>query len=212
MAPWADQPFTLIPIKSIKPSASLDTLFIASEMANAHNGLIRSLNSMYLQAPYVTQEADIQDLLQFAIFWESWIEEHHLGEERFFFPEVARITGQKDIMDANIEQHHAFLPGMQAFLAYVKECKKENSAEKYDKVKFVQLIDSFGPLLAKHLADEIETLLALENYDTKAIKEAFIKFDLKMREGDKVYHLALGLKTKLINAGRIVSYSPWEQR
>jgi hypothetical protein len=108
MAPWADQPFHLIPIKTIKPSATPDSLFIASEMANAHNGLIRSLNSMYLQAPYVTQEADVQDLLQFAIFWESWIEEHHLGEEKFFFPEVARITGQEDIMDTNIEQHHAF--------------------------------------------------------------------------------------------------------
>jgi hypothetical protein len=82
-----------------------------------------------------------------------------------------------------------FLPGMQAFLAYVKECKKEDGPEKYDRVKFVQLIDSFGPLLAKHLADEIETLLGLENYDTKAIKEAYIKFDLKMREGDKVYLL-----------------------
>lgn len=155
-------------------------------MANAHNGLIRSLNSMYLQAPYVTEDADIQDLLQFAIFWQSWIEEHHLGEEKFFFPDVARITGQKDIMDSNIEQHHAFLPGMQAFIAYVKECKKANSTKGFDKVEFIQLIDSFGPLLAKHLADEIETLLGLEKYDIKAIKNAYIRFDLKLREGDKV--------------------------
>jgi hemerythrin-like domain-containing protein len=186
MAPWADQPFPLIPIKSIKPSANLDALYIATEMANAHNGLIRSLNSLYLQAPYVTEEADIQDMLQFAIFWESWIEEHHLGEEKFFFPDVARITGQKDIMDNNIEQHHAFLPGMQAFLAYVKECKKENGVQNFDRAKFVQLIDSFGPLLVKHLADEIETLLGLEKYDIKAVKKAYINFDLKMREGDKV--------------------------
>jgi hemerythrin-like domain-containing protein len=186
MAPWADQPFPLIPIKSIKPSANLDALYIATEMANAHNGLIRSLNSLYLQAPYVTEEADIQDMLQFAIFWESWIEEHHLGEEKFFFPDVARITGQKDIMNINIEQHHAFLPGMQAFLGYVKECRKENDVQKFSRVKFLQLIDSFGPLLAKHLADEIETLLGLEKYDIKAVKKAYINFDLKMREGDKV--------------------------
>lgn len=111
MAPWTDRPFPLIPIKSTKPSASPDALYIASEMANAHDGLIRSLNSMYIQAPYVTGDADIQDLLQFAIFWESWIEEHHLGEEKFFL-DVARIIEQKDIMDTNIEQHHAFLPGM----------------------------------------------------------------------------------------------------
>jgi hemerythrin-like domain-containing protein len=125
----------------MKPSASPDALYIAGEMANAHNGLIRSLNSMYLQAPYVTEDADIQDLLQFAIFWESWIEKHHLGEEKLFFPDVVRITGQKDIMDTNIEQHHAFLSGMQGFLAYVKECKNGKSAEKYDSE--VYAIDRF---------------------------------------------------------------------
>jgi hemerythrin-like domain-containing protein len=165
MASWADQPFPLIPIKSVKLSASPDALYIAGEMDNVDNGLIRSLNSMYLQASYVTEDADIQDLLQFAIFWESWIEKHHLGEEKLVFPDVARIIGQKDIMDTNIERHHAFLSGMQGFLAYVKECKNGNSVEKYDRVKFMQLIDSFGPLLAKHLADEIETLLELEKYE-----------------------------------------------
>lgn len=186
MAPWADEPFHLISIKSIDPSASLDALFIASEMANAHNGLIRPLNSMYLQAPYVTKAADVQDLLQFAIFWESWIEEHHHGEEEYFFPEVARITGEDGIMERNIEQHQAFMPGMQAFLAYVKECKKHESAQKFESATFLRLIDSFGPALAQHLHDEIDTLLALEKYDTRAIKLAYVSFDLQMRQGDKV--------------------------
>ena len=59
----------------------------------------------------------------------------------------------------------------------------------------MQLIDSFGPLLVKHLADEIETLLELEKYDIKAIKEAYIHFDLKMREGDKVFISHQGMRT-----------------
>jgi hypothetical protein len=114
-------------------------------------------------------------------------------------------------MDTNIEQHHAFLPGMQDFLTYVKECRKENGIEKFDKVKFVQLIDSFGPLLAKHLADEIETLLDLEKYDIKAIKEAYIGFDLKMREGDKVYLSYRRMKTWLTPVGNIVPSGSWKQ-
>jgi len=85
-----------------------------------------------------------------------------------------------------MKQHHAFRPGMRAFLAYVEECEKGNSAERFDSVKFLRLIDSFRPLLLKHLADEIETLLELEKYDIKAIKGAYIRFDLKMREGNKV--------------------------
>jgi hypothetical protein len=59
----------------------------------------------------------------------------------------------------------------------------------------MQLIDSFGPLLAKHLTDEIETLLELEKYDIKAIREAYIRFDLKMREGDKVCISRRGVRT-----------------
>jgi hypothetical protein len=38
-------------------------------VANAHNMLIRCLNSIYLQAPYVKEEGDIQDLLQYSLFW-----------------------------------------------------------------------------------------------------------------------------------------------
>jgi hypothetical protein len=73
MAPWADQPFNLIPIKSLK-SSSEDAKWVASEMAYAHNGLLRVLNSIYSQAPYVKLEADIHDLLQYSIFWVDWIE------------------------------------------------------------------------------------------------------------------------------------------
>jgi len=43
-------------------------------VANAHNMLIRCLNSIYLQAPYVKEKADIQDLLQYSLFWEKWIQ------------------------------------------------------------------------------------------------------------------------------------------
>jgi aspartate carbamoyltransferase regulatory subunit len=38
-------------------------------VTNAHNMLIRCLNSIYLQAPYVREEADVQDLLQYSLFW-----------------------------------------------------------------------------------------------------------------------------------------------
>lgn len=79
MAPWADQPFALIPVKSLK-SSSDDAKYMASEMALAHNGLLRTLNSIYNQAPYVRLDSDIHDLLQYSIFWVDWIEgnqDHH---------------------------------------------------------------------------------------------------------------------------------------
>ena len=105
--PWADQSFSLIPTSNVtKPTASNDAIYVADGMANAHTMLIRCLNSIYLQAPYVKEEADIQDLLQYSLFWEEWLHGHHYGEEKVFFSEVEKVTGQKGIMDRNIEQHH----------------------------------------------------------------------------------------------------------
>jgi hypothetical protein len=85
--PWADQPFALIPTSKVtKPNASAEMTLISDNsmltvsrpldisnwaipVANAHNMLIRCLNSFYLQAPYVKEEADIQDLVQYSLHW-----------------------------------------------------------------------------------------------------------------------------------------------
>lgn len=51
-----------------------------SLVANAHNMMIRALNSIYLQAPYIKEETDIRDLLQYSLFW--------LVINNFFFEEL----------------------------------------------------------------------------------------------------------------------------
>ncbi len=78
-------------------------------------------------------------------------------------------------MEVNIEQHHTFTPGIAAFKEYAIECRKKDSATKFDGLEFQRKIDAFAPALAKHLAEEINTLLSLEKYDVKKIKETFVK-------------------------------------
>jgi hypothetical protein len=55
-------------------------LMANSLVANAHNMMIRALNSIYLQAPYIKEETDIRDLLQYSLFW--------LVINNFFFEEL----------------------------------------------------------------------------------------------------------------------------
>lgn len=67
---WADQPFKLIPtmvMREVKVNPTVS--YIANEMVLAHNCMIRSLNSMYLQAPYLKSDADSRDLLLYAKVW-----------------------------------------------------------------------------------------------------------------------------------------------
>jgi hemerythrin-like domain-containing protein len=181
---WADQPFPLVPTcKSLKPKASPDAIFIADGMANVHNSLIRCLNSMYQQAPYVSLPTDVKDLLLYAKFWLELVHHHHSMEEDELFPAVARIAGKQGIMDVNIEQHRMFGAGMTEFAKYVKACTE---GEPFEERRFRGLIDSFGTELSKHLGDEIVTLLALDVYDIKAVREEYDNFDSKMRSGPKV--------------------------
>lgn len=90
-------------------------------------------------------------------------------------------------MELNVEQHQAFAPGLEAFMAYVKDCvKTDGLGKKYDAQEFRRLIDAFGTELASHLGQEIETLLALERYDVKVLKGEFKRWDAMQQQGDKV--------------------------
>jgi hypothetical protein len=79
-------------------------------------------------------------------------------------------------MDQNVEQHHAFLPGMESWTQYASDCMKKEATEKFDAVHFTKLIDEFSPKLVVYLAEEIQTLLALDKYDIAAVKAAWLKF------------------------------------
>lgn len=182
--PWADSPFNLIPTPGRGEAVNKlpVPIWIAREMTCAHNGILRGLNSIYQQSIYVTKPEDINDLLKYTEFWCGWIREHHDAEEEFYFPEVERLTGVKGLMEANVEQHHAFMPGLEAFSRFAME----TSIEEYDGVKLRAIVDSFGETLTKHLTDEIGTLLELKAYDGAVMKKVYEEFDLKLRAGDKV--------------------------
>ena len=186
--PWADQPFSLIHTSKVtKVTGSKDAIYISDGMAAIHNMIIRGLNSIYLQAPYVNKEEDIQDLLQYSLFWEIFVHDHHDGEETVFFPEVEKVTGVKGIMDRNIEQHHIFEPGMKLWGEYAADCMKKEGSEKFDVSKFKALIDGFAPALVQHLTDEIPTMLSLDKYDMVGIRKSWDLWDKHMQsKGDMV--------------------------
>lgn len=132
-------------------------------MSNIHNVIIRGLNSILLQAPYITEPRDQQDMILYAHALCLLIHEHHKTEETLFFPLIEQATGVTDIMEKNVVQHEVFAPGLHHFDTYVKQMV--NGVAKYDAKKLVGLVESFAPSLTTHLTDEISTLMGLETYD-----------------------------------------------
>ena len=148
-------------------------------MCFAHNIIFRTLNAIALQYAQLTLPTDISDFLVYCQCFHEAVHEHHHHEETDFFPVIEAYTGEKGIMDTNLEQHHAFEEGLKRFGEYVYSVK----AEEWDRERFKGLLDSFLPALTTHLREEIQTLLDLDKYGGEKLKKAFSDMEKKILNG-----------------------------
>lgn len=179
--PWADQPYTLISTHPFSKDTSHSAYYVATQMALAHNSILRGLNAIYIQAPHIPRDA-IQDFLTYCQCWCESMHHHHDGEEEKFFPSIEKISGVKGLMEKNVEQHRAFTPGFEAFQEYASTCR----VEEYQGARVRCLIEAFGEPLSRHLYDEIDTLWALDKYDSDRIRQAYKDFEKVVMAGDSV--------------------------
>ncbi|KAK3716324.1 hypothetical protein LTR37_006474 [Vermiconidia calcicola] len=184
---WADEPNALIPTAPFSQDSSHEAYYVATQMALAHNGIIRGLNSIYLQAPRIPRK-DLDTIRDFLTYCQCWCESmhhHHDAEEAEFFPSIERIAKSPGLMTRNVEQHRAFTPGFEAFQEYASTCR----AEDYDGQRLRSLIEDFAEPLTRHLRDEIDTLRALDVYDSGSIRQAYERLEKLLMATDN-YRIA----------------------
>ncbi|KAK4552627.1 hypothetical protein LTR86_010271 [Recurvomyces mirabilis] len=186
-AQWADSPYTLISTKAFSSDTSHSANYVATQMALAHNGMLRGLNSIYLQAANLPAKDHtvIKDFLTYCQCWSESMHHHHDAEEAEFFPSIEKISGEKGLMEKNVEQHRAFTPGFETFQKYAETCPPVD----YDGQRMRKLVEDFAESLSKHLHDEIETLLALKEYDSIEIRKAYKRFEKILMNTDN-YRIA----------------------
>ena len=165
-------------------------------MALAHNGILRGLNAIYLQAPHLPRNDlnVVQDFLTYCQCWCESMHHHHDAEEMDFFPSIEQISNTPGLMERNVEQHRAFTPGFDAFQEYSRTCP----AKDYDRHKMRSLIEAFAEPLTRHLHDEIGTLRALDVYDSGRIRQAYGRFEKRMRTTDNVSCTLTMIKSSFI--------------
>jgi hypothetical protein len=153
-------------------------------MALAHNGMIRGLNSIFLQAPNIptSDQTTVRDFLTYCQCWCESMHHHHDAEEAEFFPSIESISGVKGLMEHNVEQHRAFTPGFDVFYEYAKTCAPTD----FEGAKVKSLVEGFAEPLTRHLHDEIETLRALKAYDSVKVKDAYKRFEKLLMATDNV--------------------------
>lgn len=128
-------------------------------MALVHNVIIRGMNSIYLQCEYVTNQM-APSFLSYCQCWTEFIQNHHGCEEVAYFPIIEEAVGVEGLSEGNLEQHDAFLAGLQEFEKYVYHIPPNQ----YDGRKIIELLDSFATTLQSHLTDEVIWILALSRF------------------------------------------------
>ena len=180
---WADTPFELVPLPERTPGevshlhlplqllnsvqdshAAIDG---ATEMAHLHNCLLRGLNSVYLQAPKVSKESDVKDLLFYVTTWTKLLHHHHHEEETFFFPSLEKLAKDPNLMQDSEREHREFA----AALATLQRYAEETDAEAYRWEDLKRVIDDLVPSLKKHLYNEIKVLQNLQHLDSVELRK-----------------------------------------
>jgi len=211
MAPvFADHPFPLIntPHSQLPDGTKPDACDeVGSHMVLVHNMLLRGLNSIYLQAPHISKVDEIP-FCKYIQIWYMILHHHHSGEEADIFPIVDQIVGEKDVMAANVEQHHAFQPGLDAFMAYVRDC--EAGKQVYDGDRIMALIDAFGKILSNHLAEEIPTILALRRFGADKLEPLPKLLDEQGGKAMQTLGLAAELPWAFVNIDRQFENGRWK--
>ncbi|KAJ5805924.1 uncharacterized protein N7503_003526 [Penicillium pulvis] len=195
---WADGPWPLIET----PSKTQDTskhasIYIANEMAFAHNAMLRGLNSLYLQVD-LSDPKDISDFLFFLRSWAGWVSHHHVLEEERMFPQFEEAMKQPNFLQGNVEEHHIFQPVLKKLLAYA-----DIKPEEYQASTVRSLIEEMAPSFREHLAHEITSLLSMAPYDSQALLKVYKGCEAEASRQDKfvVPPMVLGLRDITFEGG-----------
>lgn len=66
---------------------------------------------------------------------------HHHHEEKYLFPSIEEYIGKRGLMEGNVNQHHAFYPGLHAFRDY----SQQTAPEDFNDDTLLSLIADFAP-------------------------------------------------------------------
>lgn len=159
-------------------------------MAHAHNVIIRGLNSIVQQAPYVPSSSDqgydatdVKDLLFYVQSWVKMVNHHHWVEESFIFPEMEKVSGRPGLMDDPRHQHELFHPGMERLLGY---CSATTPEEYRWEGGMKDIIDSFSKELTDHLYAEIDVMLKLNDLDSLGMGQAWDKAETIAKQAGNI--------------------------
>ncbi|KAH7026411.1 uncharacterized protein B0I36DRAFT_330599 [Microdochium trichocladiopsis] len=176
---WADVPFALIqtPLTKLGGNVHHPAAHMANESAHLFNAMLRGLNAIYQQAPYVQTSADVADFNFLVHSWAAWVIHHMDLRGSSLFPSLEaallkpvpgyrheQVLQQQSTTDASagaqlhlvsdlLHEHSAFVPCLHRVLELAE--KAHLQPETYSSSELVSLLVELGPHMQAHLARQV---------------------------------------------------------
>ncbi|KAK8115960.1 hypothetical protein PG984_012462 [Apiospora sp. TS-2023a] len=163
--PWADEPWPLFETPGKTHNKAHPAIHIANETAHTYNAMFRGINSIFLQAPFVTAAQDVSDFLFLAHCLGCWIAQHHKTLYSRVYPKYEAIFGQPGALAASSpsqpeEEDLSFLPVLEALICYAAETQSQ--PQTYDSAVLLGLLDNLAPGLHAHAFAQIVKAISME--------------------------------------------------
>ncbi|KAK0730200.1 hypothetical protein B0H67DRAFT_25699 [Lasiosphaeris hirsuta] len=159
-SPWADGPMRLVTTPHFLTKKTDIFTSGATHMALLHNSIIRSYNSIFLQAPLVLSQ-DKADFIGYSLAWYRFVKSHHDDEEANLFTKVEELLEDKTVFDESHKEHESFLAGLAEFEKYLSGLA---SPADFSGEELVRIMGTFQANFENHFHSEISTIAKLAEH------------------------------------------------
>jgi hypothetical protein len=180
-------------------------------MAMVHNSIIRGYNSIYNQAPHIS-DADKSHFVGYCLTWHKFLKSHADNEDVSLFPYTEKLLKDTGIWEESHKEHgkitsqicrvrttryrssdlitcvlDAFEPGLAKFREYLVSLK---SPVEFSGARLLDIMGSFQEPLGIHLQSEINTIASFASHPNRpkvgSPEEQTQKDAFDTREGKKL--------------------------
>ncbi|KXJ92079.1 hypothetical protein Micbo1qcDRAFT_195031 [Microdochium bolleyi] len=184
---WADEPFALIPtpVTTLNGNVHHPAAHMANESAHLYNAMLRGLNAIYQQAPYINTSAatDVADFNFLVHSWAAWVIHHLELRAANLFPAIeavllkpvaghrhdqplqqtsggqhAQPAPQLTVVSDLVHEQSLFVPTLHKVLATAEAAHLH--PETYNPAEFVSLLVSsnLGEAMQAHMYRQVHTV------------------------------------------------------
>lgn len=119
--------------------------------------MLRGINSLFLQAPFLTALGDVVDFLFLAQSWAGWVRQHHDHLRTRMYPQFEAVLGKPGALITRLEETESFLPALEGLARYAAQARDQ--PETYEAAELLPIIEDLAPRLHHYFGAQVAAMM-----------------------------------------------------